>query len=290
MGHFIEKPSKVNSSMKMFLVLALAAVALAEPEADPAFFYSSGLYSGLDFPWSSMTQGSWNNPQVYNNPMMYKNPAFYKNPMVYRNPLVYKDNFVYRNPVIAAPFVSNYAAPTMAAPAQVVSNYGRPDHFTAQATPFGQVLGLPKYIAKNGPTEHVVQKREAEAEADADLVFSRTGVASIFSQPAVYNQQMPFQQPSVYNQQMPFQQPAVYKEQMAFQQPAMPMAPVVSSYAPPAMPFNNAFDQINVAMPFNNAGVYRAFDQSNVAVTPFGETHSSNIGLCFNNMGQQVPC
>merc|ERR1711994_666751 len=143
MGHFIEKPSKVNSSMKMFLVLALAAVALAEPEADPAFFYSSGLYSGLNFPWSGMTQGSWNNPQVYN------------------------------NPVVAAPFVSNYAAPTMAAPAQVVSNYGRPDHFTAQATPFGQVLGLPKYIAKNGPTEHVVQKREAEAEAeaDADLVF-----------------------------------------------------------------------------------------------------------------------
>merc|ERR1711981_1334214 len=308
----IEKPSKVNSSMKMFLVLALAAVALAEPEADPAFFYSSGLYSGLNFPWSSMTQGSWNNPQVYNNPMMYKNPAFYKNPMVYRNPLVYKDNFVYRNPVIAAPFVSNYAAPTMAAPAQVVSNYGRPDQFTAQATPFGQVLGLPKYIAKNGPTEHVVQKREAEA--DADLVFSRTGVASVFSQPAVYNQQMAFQQPAVYNQQMPFQQPAVYnqqiafqqpavynqqiafqqpavyKEQMAFQQPAMPMAPVVSSYATPAMPFNNAFDQINVAMPFNNAGVYRAFDQSNVAITPFGETHPSNIGVCFNNMGQQVPC
>merc|ERR1711997_609115 len=278
MGHFIEKPSEVNSSMKMFVVLALAAVALAEPEADPAFFYSSGLYSGLNFPWSAMTQGSWNNPQVYNNPMMYKNPAFYKNPMVYRNPLVYKDNFVYRNPVIAAPLVSNYAAPTMAAPTQVVSNYGRSDQFTAQATPFGQVLGLPKYIAKNGPTEHVVQKREAEAEADADLVFSRTGVASVFSQPAVYNQQMPFQQP------------AVYKEQMAFQQPAMPMAPVVSSYATPAMPFNNAFDQINVAMPFNNAGVYRAFDQSNVAITPFGETHSSNIGLCFNNMGQQVPC
>merc|ERR1711997_673436 len=266
MGHFIEKPSEVNSSMKMFVVLALAAVALAEPEADPAFFYSSGLYSGLNFPWSAMTQGSWNNPQVYNNPMMYKNPAFYKNPLVYRNP------------VVASPFVSNYAAPTMAAPAQVVSNYGRPDQFPAQATPFGQVLGLPKYIAKNGPAEHVVQKREAEAEADADLVFSRTGVASIFSQPAVYNQQMPFQQP------------AVYKEQMAFQQPAMPMAPVVSSYATPAMPFNNAFDQINVAMPFNNAGVYRAFDQSNVAITPFGETHSSNIGLCFNNMGQQVPC
>merc|ERR1719219_599677 len=137
--------------------------------------------------------------------MMYKNPAFYKNPMVYRN------NFVYRNPVVAAPFVSNYAAPTMAAPAQVVSNYGRPDQFTAQATPFGQVLGLPKYIAKNGPTEHVVQKREAEAEADADLVFSSTGVASVFSQqPAVYNQKMPFQQPAVYKEQIAFQQPAVY--------------------------------------------------------------------------------
>merc|ERR1739848_937720 len=114
------------------------------------------------------------------------------------------------------------------------------------------------------------------------------GEQMAFQQPAVYNQQIAFQQPAVYNQQMAFQQPAVYKEQMAFQQPAvykeqMPfqqpadMAPVVSSYASPAMPFNNAFNQINVAMPFNNAEVYRAFDQSNVAITPFGETHPSNI-------------
>merc|ERR1711881_153254 len=44
------------------------------------------------------------------------------------------------------------------------------------ATPLGKSLGLPKYIAKNGPVEHVVHKREAEAEAEPALFYSTHGV------------------------------------------------------------------------------------------------------------------
>jgi len=29
---------------------------------------------------------------------------------------------------------------------------------------------------------------------------------------------------------------------------------------------------------------------NNVAITPFGATHPSNVGLCLNWQGQQVPC
>merc|ERR1712020_678545 len=153
MGHFIEKPSQVNSSMKMFIVLFLAAVAFAEPEAeaeaDPAWFYSSGL------PYSSLTRGFYN-PAVYTKPAIYTYP--WQKPVVYQKPVVTN----------VSPVVSTYAAPTVSAPAQVVTNYKSPLQYTAHSTLLGQTLGLPKYIAKNGPVEHIVNKREAEAEAEPE--------------------------------------------------------------------------------------------------------------------------
>merc|ERR1712020_26759 len=153
MGHFIEKPSQVNSSMKMFIVLFLAAVAFAEPEAeaeaDPAWFYSSGL------PYSSLTRGFYN-PVVYTKPAVYTYP--WQKPVVYQKPVVTN----------VSPVVSTYAAPAVAAPAQVVTNYKSPLQYTAHSTLLGQTLGLPKYIAKNGPVEHIVNKREAEAEAEPE--------------------------------------------------------------------------------------------------------------------------
>merc|ERR1712038_1504928 len=173
MGHFIEKPSQVNSSMKMFIVLALAAVAFAEPEAeaDPAFFYSSGL------PYTSLTRGFYN-PVVYSKPVVYQKPAVaavapVAATAVYTKPAVY----TYQKPIVYQKPVVTYAAPAVAAPTQVVTNYKSPVHYTAQSTLLGQTLGLPKYIAKNGPVEHVVHKREAEAEPEADpqLLLS-TGV------------------------------------------------------------------------------------------------------------------
>merc|ERR1711994_868632 len=164
MGHFIEKPSQVNSSMKMFIVLFLAAVAFAEPEAeaeaDPAWFYSSGL------PYSSLTRG-------YHNPVVpgvapVAAPAVYTKPAVYTYP--WQKPVVYQKPVVTnvSPVVSTYAAPAVAAPAQVVTNYKSPLQYTAHSTLLGQTLGLPKYIAKNGPVEHIVNKREAEAEAEPE--------------------------------------------------------------------------------------------------------------------------
>merc|ERR1711892_28612 len=37
------------------------------------------------------------------------------------------------------------------------------------------------------------------------------------------------------------------------------------------------------------AGVYRGYAHA-VAATPYGLTHSSNVGLCHNFVGAQVPC
>merc|ERR1712001_218573 len=182
--HFIEKPSQVNSSMKMFIVLFLAAVAFAEPEAeaeaDPAWFYSTGLH------YSSLTRGIYN-PVVYSKPVVYQKPvvpavapiaatSVYTKPAVYtyQKPAVYtypwQKPVVYQKPVVTnvSPVVSTYPAPAVAAPAQVVTNYKSPVHYTAHSTLLGQTLGLPKYIAKNGPVEHIVNQREAEAKAEPE--------------------------------------------------------------------------------------------------------------------------
>merc|ERR1712038_1985401 len=180
MGQSIKEPqANPNSSMKMFVVLALAAVAFAEPEADPALLYNSPVYSRL---------GLYRSPVVSNVYTASVAPVVYKTPVVSTHvaaPVVSAPVSTYSvaAPVVRAP-VSTYsvAAPvstySVAAPTQVVTNYNSPAHYTAQATPLGKALGLPQYVAKNGALEHVVHKREAEAEAEpeADPLLYTAGV------------------------------------------------------------------------------------------------------------------
>merc|ERR1712088_301963 len=277
MGHFIEKPSQVNSSMKMFIVLFLAAVAFAEPEAeaeaDPAWMYSTGL------PYSSLTRGFYN-PVVYGKPVVYQKPVV---PAV--APVAATS--VYTKPVVTnvSPVVSTYAAPAVAAPAQVVTNYKSPVHYTAQSTLLGQTLGLPKYIAKNGPVEHVVHKREAEAEPEADpqLLLS-TGVL-----PTTYHHTSVLPAvPAIKT----IAAPVTYTHVTAPLVKSVVTAPLVKSVVTPVVAKSPVltYSTVNNPVVYSHAGVYNAIGQSNVAITPFGATHPSNVGLCLNYMGQQVSC
>merc|ERR1712223_2027070 len=293
MGHFIEKPSQVNSSMKMFIVLFLAAVAFAEPEAeaeaDPAWLYSTGL------PYSSLTRGFYN-PVVYSKPVVYQKPvvpsvAPVAAPAVYTKPAVYtypwQKPVVYQKPVVTnvSPVVSTYAAPAVAAPAQVVTNYKSPLQYTAHSTLLGQTLGLPKYIAKNGPVEHVVHKREAEAEPEADpqLLLS-TGVL-----PTTYHHTSVLPAvPAVKT----IAAPVTYTHVASPLVKSVVTAPLVKSVVTPVVAKSPVltYSTVNNPVVYSHAGVYNAIGQSNVAITPFGATHPSNVGLCLNYMGQQVPC
>merc|ERR1712018_354351 len=292
MGHFIEKPSQVNSSMNMFIVLALAAVAFAEPEAeaDPAFFYSSGL------PYTSLTRGFYN-PVVYSKPVVYQKPAVaavapvaatavYTKPAVYtyQKPVVYQKPIVYQKPVVT------HAAPAVAAPTQVVTNYKSPVHYTAQSTLLGQSLGLPKYIAKNGPVEHVVNKREAEAEAEPEAeadpqFFYSTGVL-----PTTYHTGVVPAVPAVKTIAAPVSSSHAAVTPVVKSVPVA--APLVKSVVAPVVAKSPLLTYSTVHTPavYSHAGVYNAIGQSNVAITPFGATHPSNVGLCLNYLNQQVPC
>merc|ERR1712038_1465830 len=256
MGQSIKEPqANPNSSMKMFVVLALAAVAFAEPEADPALLYNSPVYSRL---------GLYRSPVVSNVYTAPVAPAVYKTPVVYKSPVVYKTPVVSTH--VAAP-VSTYS---VAAPTQVVTNYNSPAHYTAQATPLGKALGLPQYVAKNGALEHVVQKREAEAEAEpeADPLLYTAGVHA----------------------------PVTYTGLHAAVAPAVTytglnkvVAPAVTYTGLNKLVSPVTYTGLNTAV-YPYAGVYGAHHAVVPAATATGYTHSSNVGLCFNNYGVQVSC
>jgi len=252
--------------MKMFVVLALAACASAEPEADPALLYTSA-HSPLLSAFNTYNTL----PTTYSHgvaaPLSYKavaTPAVYKavaTPAVYKavaTPAVYK--------AVATPAVTYKAAinPVVYAQPQVashtVTNYHSPTHYTAVSN---GVYG-PKYIAKNGPVQHIV-KREAEAEA-----FSVYNTLPLTYNTAVHHA---VATPAVYNT-------AVHH---AVATPAVYNTAVHHAVARPAV-YNTAYNHV-VAAP----SIYKAAPHA-VALTPYGATHSSNVGVCTNNLGAVVPC
>merc|ERR1739847_49898 len=166
--------------MRVFVVLALAAAALAEPEADPALVYTSGLhapltYGGVGSVYSTpLTYGGIGS--VYSTPLttpVVQTPVTYSagpdgihTPVVYstglQTPVVYSTGV--QTPVVYSTGLQRPVVySTGVASTHTITNYHNPNHYTAVSN---GAVG-PKYIAKNGPVAHVV-KREAEAEAEAD--------------------------------------------------------------------------------------------------------------------------
>merc|ERR1711988_1235449 len=240
-----------HSKMKMFVVLALVAAAAAEPEADPALVYTTGLH-GLHAPLtyaaglplahhtyagvpvvgvkSAVVKSVVEKPadvKVETTPITYTVPAVH-HPVVYdtavHHPVVYN--------AAVAPVVAPVASHT-------ITNYNNPEQYTAVSN---GVFG-PSYVAKNGPVEHIVKR---EAEADPALLYSTYGYPTYAG---VYGA-------GVYGA-------GVYGLHHAGVYAAAPAV---------------------VANP-----LVKTPDHA-VAATAFGYTHSSNVGICTNVNGVQVPC
>merc|ERR1712002_894680 len=159
--------------------------------------------------------------------------------------------------------VTSYAAQSVAAPTQVVSKQA-PDHYLAHATPLGKALGVPSYVSKNGELEHVVEKREAEA--DPAVVYS--GVL-----PTTYSHGV---LPTTYNHGV---LPTTYSQGVLPTTYTHGVAPAVT-YNHHVPTYTNIY---NRHVPVSYAGVYNA-------APAVAATHPSNVGLCFNNEGVQVSC
>merc|ERR1712003_180862 len=240
-------------TMKMFVVLALAAAALAEPEADALTYTTSPLLR------------AFNNVNLYNTAAVQPITTTYNH---VATPVVQS---------VATPFVQHVASPVVYAQPQVathtITNYNNPEHYTAVSN---GAVG-PKYIAKNGPVQHIV-KREAEAEADPLLVNAYNNI------PAVNTYSHVATVPQVYSAAVaPVVKPVVYNTAVT--------TPVVKSFVKPVVKSvlnYNAVPQVYnhvVATP----AVYNTAPHA-VALTPRGYTHSSNVGVCTNNVGAVVPC
>merc|ERR1711971_1228428 len=299
-----------SSTMKMFVVLALAAAAVAEPEAaaDAQYISTYGAYGAY--------------PYAHASPLASYVPA----------PLTTYSH-------VASPFVKAVAAPavrTVVAPAvrtvvpavasHTVTSYNSPNHYTAVSNgPFG-----PSYIAKNGAVQHVV-KREAEAEAEADpaLIYN-SPLASTYAvaSPLTYSHAAPLRRfvsspyvaapavrtvaaPAVasplttytasyaasplvnsynrlYNGHYIGKREAEAEADPSLFYGAAPLTTTYNHVATPLTTYNNIvaspLSYTHVATPLASNGAHA------VAATTMGWTHSANVGVCTNVKGQQVAC
>merc|ERR1711988_1693950 len=220
-----------HSKMKMFVVLALVAAAAAEPEADPALVYTTGLH-GLHAPLTYAAGLPLAHHTYAGVPVVGVKSAVVKS--VVEKPADVKVEttpITYTVPAVHRPVVYNTAVPPVVAPvaSHTITNYNNPEQYTAVSN---GVFG-PSYVAKNGPVEHIVKR---EAEADPALLYSTYGYPTYAG---------------VYGA-------GVYGHLAAA--PAVVANPLVKT------------------------------PDHAVAATAFGYTHSSNVGICTNVNGVQVPC
>merc|ERR1711970_376010 len=264
--------SLTHINMKMFVVLALVAVAVAEPEAQfyggayynyggspltttfnhvvspySAYPYTYGLhrshYYGKREADPALVYGSY-----VSSPLAATTPCgpsgCYHSPVV-RYVASPEVKTVATPPVVkyvASPVVKTVAAPVVATPfapavaSHTITSYNSPTHYTAVSN---GVFG-PSYVAKNGVVQHVVKR---EAEADPALVYNNV------------------------------------------------VSPFTSTYSV-ASPLTTTFH--HVVSPYHHLPVAATPLATNgahaVAATTAGWPHSSNVGVCTNVHGLQVPC
>ena len=123
-------------------------------------------------------------PIVYTQPMAYANQpmAYAQQPFAYaQQPLTYahQPTTYAHQPVTYAHQSMTYAHPT-----QVVYKAAEP---------------VPKYVAKNGEVEHKVFKRDAEADAEAQVYYNTYGSWPMgYAAPATYNTAATYAAPLTY--------------------------------------------------------------------------------------------
>ena len=189
----------------------------------------------------------------------------------------------YVNNLVASPFYgfSGVSAPVAYSGAAgthtTLTSYNNPEQYTAINT---GVYGT-KYIAKNGAVEHVVKR---EADSDANLYYS--AIPSTYSAiPATYASVKYSAIPSTYSS-IPSAYSAIPSIYSAI--PSTYSA-IPSTYS--AIP--SAYSAIpttysTIPSAYSGAVAYKA-DHA-IASTPYGYTHSANVGICTNVNGVQVAC
>jgi len=269
--------------MKMFVVLALVAAAVAEPEANPDAQFYAGSYYNYGVPHRTYsaypyTYGVSRPTYTYGVPRAHwvgKREAEADPALVYSSyvpsPLAATTHGYFTSPVVkyvASPALKTVATPVVktVATAPVVKYVASPGVKNVAtpvvASPFMPTVASHSITSYHSPTHYtavsngvfgpsyvakngVVQHVvKREAEAEADPALVYTNVMSPF--------------PSTYSV-------------------ASPLTTTFNHAVP-------AYHHLTVAAPLATNGAHA------VAATTAGWTHSSNVGVCTNVMGHQVPC
>merc|ERR1712058_67643 len=315
-----------TSNMKMFVVLALAACAFAEPEADPAALlgngvyasslYNAGLYSNVVRPYVSTVNRVVSTPLVSS----YR----YASPLVSALSPVHAigkreaeaepeaDAQVFSTYAAGVPVstyaaglpVSTYAAHHVAAPLTTY-NVAAPMYNSFVRSP---VSALTTYRT---PYVHAIGKREAEADAQfistyaAGLPLTTYGAHNVAAPVSTYTTVANVVAPvSTYTTAANVVAPvSTYAAHIApshtvtsYKSPNHHTAVSNGVFGPKYIAKSGAEAQWFNPTLYNTAAVVPALYNMvhaaphAVAATPFGLTHASNVGICTNNVGQRVAC
>merc|ERR1712038_1900269 len=290
MGTVSTRQSRLQTSlsMKFLVVLALIAMALAEPEADPALVYTTNTLP--------LTASALHTPLVYNTQALQK-PLVYTAAGVH-HPLDY--NSASHTPLVYHSYGKREAEAEPEAeadPALIYTNTLPAVHSTVQSTvhsPLVYTSGLHAPVVYNTPIQTPVVYNSAvqppvvyKSAVQTPVVFK-----SAVQTPVVYNSAV--HTPVVYNTPLPT--PLLSK---VF--PSLKTAPVVShiakreAEADPALLYTAGLHTplvyntaVHPPIVYNNL-LLKTPDNA-VVPTAGGYIHSSHVGVCTNNVGVRVPC
>merc|ERR1711973_1086787 len=267
----------IGFNMKMFVVLALAAVAFAEPEADPQVVVSGSPVS-----------------TVYNTPVTYSAVNAVSSPLLRAFTPYSTFNGLYNtglynglySGVYGSRLVHTIAKRDADADPAVVYTSGLP------VTTYGAVSHVAP-VTSYSAVGHVAPVAGYSAVGHVAPVTSYSAVSPVATSSAVNPVVTPV---STYAAV-----PATHSV-TSYNNPSHYTAVTNGVFGPKYIAKNHGVEHVvkHSAEPFvySTFGHYPvaghvvkgAYAPHAVAATPFGYTHSSNVGVCTNNMGIQVPC
>merc|ERR1712042_403921 len=272
----------IGFNMKMFVVLALAAVAFAEPEADPQVVVSGSPVS-----------------TVYNTPVTYSAVNAVSSPLLRAFPPYSTFNGLYNTGLYNGLYSGVYGS-------RLVHTIAKRDADADPAVVY--TSGLP--VTTYGAVSHVAPVTSYSAVGHVAPVASYSAVSPVATYTAVNNVVKPVATYSAVNNVVkPVVSPvSTYAAVPAthsvtsYNNPSHYTAVTNGVFGPKYIAKNHGVEHVvkRSAEPFvySTFGHYPvaghvvkgAYAPHAVAATPFGYTHSSNVGVCTNNMGIQVPC
>merc|ERR1712128_103566 len=304
----LESLKTTSSTMKMFVVLALAAAAVAEPEAatDAQYVSAYGNYGAFG------AYGAY--PYAHNLPLTTYNHAaaplttYAASPLTTyaASPLVRSfTHGLHNRHIIAKREAEAEADPALIYGSYAAAPYARYGHFSHVAAPFVRTVAAPAVRTVAAPLtaynyNHVVSPVvRALASHTVTSYNSPTHFTAVSN--GVYGPSYVAKNGAV---QHVVKREADAEADPAFVYNTVPtyatsnvVAPLASTYAvaSPLTTYNHVAAPMTTT--YNNvvaSPVTYAYVASNgahaVAATPMGWTHSANVGVCTNVSGQQVAC